>query len=99
MANFNIIGKVGNIKKQTNFYLVDIAENKYDMSGQKMDTIWFKCICAFTPNANTGDTVIAEGHFIKSKNNKFPFAFEIDHLGVISSSERNKKEETVGELI
>lgn len=85
MNNFNIIGKLGSIKKQTNFYLVDIAENKYDMQGQKLDTIWFKCICAFNPNANIGDTVMVDGHFIKSKNKKFQLAFEIDHLGVIRS--------------
>ena len=98
MSNFNIIGKLASINKQTNFYLVDIAENRFSSKGQKLDTIFFKCICAFTPNAKVGDTVMVSGHFIKSKNNKFPFAFEIDHLGVISSSNKeNINYDKVGE--
>lgn len=88
MSEFQIIGQLGAIVKKQKNYLVNIAENKYIFDETindfiKIDTIWYNCLCSFTPNLTPGDKVIALGTFEPSKNDNFPFAMKISHIAKI----------------
>lgn len=90
MANWSVVGQVGFVEKRDKVYLVHIAENKYKFNKdtkvyEKEYTIWLTCICNFKPNIKSGDTIIAEGTFIPSKNENFTFALGASHIGVIPS--------------
>lgn len=84
MSDFKIVGKLAGVKEKNRYYMVSIAENIYSSDGIKTNTIWYNCICAYKPKATVGDTVIAVGSFVASKNEKFPYALEITHIGVMS---------------
>ena len=47
--------------------------------------IWFHCLSRFKPSVKTGDSVIAHGTYIPSKNEDFPYCMLIEHIGVINS--------------
>lgn len=88
MAKWQIVGQVGTIVKKDKCYLVNIAENKYKPKGkgkewEKQHTIWFNCICDFEPKVSMGDTVIAEGEYLPSKRDDYPYVMKIAHIGVI----------------
>lgn len=92
MSEWKIIGQMGSIIKKKQSYIVNIAENRYALNPEKNEyekrhTIWFNCICCFEPHVKTGDKVIAEGTFEPSRNEKFPFAMKIEHIGVINGNE------------
>lgn len=91
MANWKIIGQIGNVIKKENCYLVNIAENKYkpneNNKWEKDHTIWFNCISDFKPKVYKGDTVIAEGEYLPSKHPNFPYVMKISHIGVIKKKE------------
>lgn len=89
MSEFKIIGKLGGINKRNKYYMVDIAENKYNSEGEKINTIWYNCICAYKPRAKIGQLVIATGSFVSSRNENFPYALEINHIGVINEGGDN----------
>lgn len=86
-SSWKVIGQIGNVIEKNNCFLINIAENKYkpnkDKEWKKEYTIWFNCISDFKPKANTGDTVIAEGEYLPSKNEKYPYIMKIKHMGVI----------------
>ena len=96
-AKWTIVGQIGNVIKKENCYLVNIADNRYaqcqkqdgeEGRWEKKTTIWFNCISDFVPKVGTGDTVIAEGEYLKSNNPKYPYVMKIDHIGVITKSEK-----------
>lgn len=90
MAEWKVVGQMGKITKKSQYYMVNIAENRYKMGENgtvKESTIWFNCISSFKPKVETGDTVIAEGTFEPSKNPSFPYAMIINHIGVIKKKE------------
>lgn len=87
MADWRIIGQVGSITKKNQNYFISLAENKYKKNEndvfEKDHTLWFTCICSFEPKADIGDTVIADGTYIPSKNPNFPYIMKIEHIGII----------------
>ena len=88
-ARWEVVGQVGTVSKCGNFYLVNIADNRYK-NRKKVSTIWFHCMCRFKPRVKTGDQVIAHGFFSESKNENFPYAMIIEHIGVIKSKEESE---------
>lgn len=87
-------GQVGNIIKKDNYFLINIAYNRYvpdgaNKSWKKKETIWFNCISDFEPRVDIGDTVIAEGEYISSKNSKNPYNMKINHIGIIKKRSNN----------
>lgn len=82
-STFTIQGQLGKVHKKDTCYLVNIAQNIYE-KGDKIDTIWYNCICSYKPNAKTGDSVIATGTFESSKNPNYPFTMKIINIGVKS---------------
>ena len=88
MSKWNLIGQVGNVIKKDNFYIINIAENKYKYNKEskkweKDSTVWFNCISDFEPKVSKSDRVIAEGIFIPSFLPNLPFSMKIEHIGVI----------------
>ena len=102
MADWKVVGQLGSIRKKDQYYMVNIAENKYKLNeenpnenqypNEKDSTIWFNCICPYKPRANVGDRVVAEGVFVPSKNENFPFSLKIKHIGVILKDDKEEKE-------
>lgn len=80
-----IVGQIGTIVERKNCWMVSIADNKYNTkTSNKESTVWFNCISNFKPNVKVGDKVIANGNFVESKNENFPFAMMISYIGTIN---------------
>lgn len=89
MAKWTITGQMGDVIEKEGYFIVNIAVNKYrpkagEKNWVKESTIWFNCISDFRPKVEKGNSVVAEGIFIPSKEGtNLPFQLKINHIGVI----------------
>lgn len=89
-AEWRITGQISKIKKNGEYYLVDIADNRY-YNGKKVDVIFFHCLSPKLVNVAVGDRVIAIGSFQKSYNPNYQYAMMIDSIGIIKDSNNADK--------
>lgn len=83
MAKWSVIGQVGTIAKNNKSWSISIAENIFE-GNKKVDTIWYNCLSFFEPRGiEVGDTVLVEGQIQRSLTPKYPYAFVINHMGLI----------------
>jgi hypothetical protein len=92
-------GNVGSIKKvSNNTYIINIAENLYETNyktgkSEKVDVIWYNCVCFFEPSVKVGDKVIARGSFRPSKNKNYPYSIIIHRIAM------ENKDYTEGDVV
>ena len=83
-AEWKIVGQVGTVRRNGNYWLVNVADNQY-WNGEKEFEVWFHLISSFKPRVKKGDRVIACGVFKPSSNQKFQYAMVVDNIGVIEN--------------
>ena len=88
MARWTINGQIGEVIAKDGYFEVNIAVNKYKPDKEnntwvKDSTIWFKTICDFEPKVQKGDSIVAEGIYVKSNDKNLPYQMKISHIGVI----------------
>jgi hypothetical protein len=86
MNFFYIEGIVQDIEEiDEDYYRIEITEKIYKNGPDKKTkicdgTIYYNCICFFTPKVEIGDKVIARGVFKPSKNENYNYSMVIRRI-------------------